>query len=59
MECEANMDTTDIIFPVPLSNGHIVTINNLPVVLSIEDAEKISRVIIALAEQIQGPKQIR
>lgn len=47
------METTELVIPVPLSNGKTVTIHNFPVGLSEEDADKITRVIIALAEQTQ------
>lgn len=47
------MKTESLVIPVPLSNGKIVTINNMPVDISKEDAEKIARVIVALAEQTQ------
>ena len=45
------MDTTEVVFPIPLSDGVVVTIHNLPVNLKKEDAEKIARVVIALAEE--------
>lgn len=41
--------TTEIIFPVPISEGRIVTINNLPCALSLRDAKKIGKVVEALA----------
>ncbi len=41
--------TEDIVFPIPISEGRIITINNLPVELNKEDAEKICRVVMALS----------
>ncbi len=38
-----------VVFPIPISGGRIVTINNLPHELTKADAEKISSVIKALA----------
>ena len=38
-----------VVFPIPISGGRVVTINNLPHELTKADAEKISSVIKALA----------
>ncbi len=42
------MQTKEIVFPIPISENRIVTINNLPVDLKKEDAAKICRVVTAL-----------
>jgi len=47
--------TDSVIFPIPISGGRIITINNLPHELSKADAEKISAVVRALA--IAEPKE--
>lgn len=43
------VETESIVFPVPISDNKIITINNLPVKLKKKDAKKISRVIMALS----------
>jgi len=43
------MKAEDIVYPIPISNGHVVTIHNLPGDLSRQDAEKIAALIKALA----------
>jgi len=43
------METTEIVFPIPISGDRVVTLNNLPVELLKEDAEKIAAVVMALA----------
>ena len=39
-----------LVFPIPLSDGHVMCIKNLPRELKQEDAEKIARVVLALAD---------
>ena len=41
--------TDSVVFPIPISGGRIITINNLPHELSKADAEKIGAVVKALA----------
>lgn len=43
------VQTESIVFPVPISENRIITINNLPIELKKEDAEKICRVVMALS----------
>ena len=51
------METTEIIYPIPLESGFIVTVE-LPVDLSEKDAKKVSEVVLALANTglIKGDK---
>ena len=44
------MRTEEVVFPIPISEDRVVTINNLPVELSREDANKIARVVQALSD---------
>jgi len=46
------MKHKDIQFPIPLSNGRVVTINDMPDGLSKEDIAKVCAVIKALAGKI-------
>jgi hypothetical protein len=45
------MEPDEIVYPIPLSDGTIVTIHNLPLILSRDDAQKIARVLIALSTE--------
>lgn len=45
----ATVESKVVVFPIPISDGRIVTIHNLPYELSPTDAEKISAVVKALA----------
>jgi hypothetical protein len=44
------METHEIVFPIPISEGRIVTLGNLPTKLKKDDAEKIARVVLAMAD---------
>ena len=47
------MNTDEIIYPIPLSDGTIITIHNLPLILSEDDAKKIARVLLALSTYVE------
>lgn len=44
------IDHNELIFPIPISDGDVITIRNLPENLKKDDAIKICRVIMALAK---------
>ena len=45
-------DNDDIVYPIPLSNGRVITIHNMPDNLSDEEVKKIQNIIKALAIKI-------